>query len=415
MNKYTITQQQNTPSLSLQPSTNVLQRKCACGQHTVTGGECEACHKKRLQRKATGHSTPETVPPIVHDVLRSSGQPLDARTRAFMEPRFGHDFSGVRVHTDAQAAESARVVNALAYTVGNHIAFDTNVHQPNNAKGHELIAHELTHVIQQSQGTVGSRPENNADLEAEANNVSSTIVRGVTQGISTVEQAQVSLQRQQRGSSQRTSSQPTHPNRRQQRIIDTARRSAAIRCQLAMFRIGGIVIPGPSIGDIDPATEWRMRARSLAQMMFERNNPNMEEIGNIVSSMVNFLTSGIQIMIAPINDTECGFRQAYVRGLRPPIILCPGFFNGSVEERTRTMIHEAAHLAGIGNAGLGESYCGGIFDCAGSCGGFDSADSWAHFVHCLSGQIPDQPEVIQVRVPAGRQRQTPRRGSGERQ
>src|SRR5262245_53254386 len=63
------------------------------------------------------------VPPIAHNVLRAPGQPLDTTTRAFMEPRFGRDFSQVRVHASTQAAESARAVNALAYTVGNDIAF----------------------------------------------------------------------------------------------------------------------------------------------------------------------------------------------------------------------------------------------------------------------------------------------------
>src|SRR5258708_11313667 len=63
------------------------------------------------------------VPPIVHEVLNSSGQPLDASTRAFMEPRFGHDFSRVRVHSDPRATDSAREVNALAYTVGRDVVF----------------------------------------------------------------------------------------------------------------------------------------------------------------------------------------------------------------------------------------------------------------------------------------------------
>src|SRR5512140_648141 len=78
----------------------------------------------RLQRQAITDSPVQHVPPLVTDVLHSSGQPLDAATRSFMEPRFGHDFSGVRVHTDAKAAESARAVNASAYTVGRDIAFD---------------------------------------------------------------------------------------------------------------------------------------------------------------------------------------------------------------------------------------------------------------------------------------------------
>ena len=128
-----------------------------------------------------------------------------------------------------------------------------------------------------------------------------------------------------------------------------------------MFRVRGI----------DPVIEWRMRARSLAQVMFEWNNPNMEQIGDVISSMVGYLTSGVQIMVAPANDHDCGNRAAYVRGMHPPIVLCPAFFKQRyLEQQIRTMIHEAAHLARIGSANLGESYCID-FDCETSCGGFD--------------------------------------------
>jgi hypothetical protein len=85
----------------------------------------------------------------INDVLQSSGQPLDTQTRAFFEPRFGYDFSDVRVHTDPKAAESARAVNALAYTVGKDIAFEEGQYTPGNISGEKLLAHELTHVIQQ--------------------------------------------------------------------------------------------------------------------------------------------------------------------------------------------------------------------------------------------------------------------------
>ena len=87
------------------------QRKCShCARE-------EEQSEKRLKRTETA-AGPEVAPPIVHDVLSSPGRPLDSPTRAFMEPRFGHDFSDVRVHTDFRAATSARAVNALAYTVG---------------------------------------------------------------------------------------------------------------------------------------------------------------------------------------------------------------------------------------------------------------------------------------------------------
>ena len=135
----------------------LLQRKCACGQHAM-GGECEDCKKKHdvLQRHPTGNSDGTRVPPIVHEVLRSRGQPLDATTLGLMESRFGHDFSRVRVHTDTRAAQSARAVNALAYTVGRNLVFESGWYSPETAGGAALLAHELTHVVQQSHISASS-------------------------------------------------------------------------------------------------------------------------------------------------------------------------------------------------------------------------------------------------------------------
>jgi hypothetical protein len=90
------------------------------------------------------------VPSIVYDVLQSSGRPLDAETRAVMEPRLGYDFSHARVHTDERAAASARAVNALAYTVGSDVVFSAGQFDPQTRAGQQLLAHELTHVKQQA-------------------------------------------------------------------------------------------------------------------------------------------------------------------------------------------------------------------------------------------------------------------------
>jgi hypothetical protein len=144
---------------------------------------------------------PMSAPPIVHEVLRSPGQPLDAETRAFMEPRFGHhfgsisvqsptevgdllqinqpsdsyerqamqvanqvmthtapaihsfaNFSNVQIHTDSLAAESTGLLNTRAYTVGSHIVFDEGKFAPETTKGRQLLAHELAHVAQQGRG-----------------------------------------------------------------------------------------------------------------------------------------------------------------------------------------------------------------------------------------------------------------------
>src|SRR5215213_1917953 len=127
----------------------VLQR-CACGGSAGPSGECAECRQKRqgLQRKETG-TAPAVAPPIVHDVLRSPGRPLEPEARSLMEERFGHDFGSVRVHADSRAAESARQVNALAYTVGRNIVFAKHRYSPRSGEGRRLLAHELTHVVQQ--------------------------------------------------------------------------------------------------------------------------------------------------------------------------------------------------------------------------------------------------------------------------
>ncbi|HYN14814.1 MAG TPA: DUF4157 domain-containing protein, partial [Terriglobales bacterium] len=132
-----------------------LQRACACG------GSCANCQEEesgqepaRLQMKRiSGSDLGQTAaPPIVHEVLRSPGQPLEPSTRAFMEPRFRHDFGQVRVHSDGEAAESARAVNALAYTVGHDIVFGAAQYAPADRAGRRLLAHELAHLVQQESG-----------------------------------------------------------------------------------------------------------------------------------------------------------------------------------------------------------------------------------------------------------------------
>jgi hypothetical protein len=181
------------------PAQGVLQRSCG---GTCSGGPaaCTDCQKKKpMQRSATGTAAPATMPPVVHDVLHSAGEPLDASTRAQLEPRFStvlartspsplrvatnaltvgasntpfeseadsfadaisratpahdarFDLGDVRIHTDARAAEAARAVQARAWTVGNHIAFDSGAYAPQTAAGRRLLAHELTHVVQQTK------------------------------------------------------------------------------------------------------------------------------------------------------------------------------------------------------------------------------------------------------------------------
>lgn len=196
-----------------------LQRRCACSQHTVAGGECAECRKKRLglQRRAVDQAESTTMPPVMHEVLRSpeqpsdsaahsfmesrfghdfsmvnfnpadaahsllesrGGRPLDKPTRAFMESRFDHDFSHVRIHTDSRAAESAQVADARAYTVGRHIVFGPGQYAPGSRAGLELMVHELVHVIQQdaSDAPRAHSPADFDRLDNEADQIAHVII-----------------------------------------------------------------------------------------------------------------------------------------------------------------------------------------------------------------------------------------------
>ncbi len=130
------------------PTACSLQRKC---------GACDIGHEETLVQKpaepssASAQGISTTAPAGVHQVLNAPGRPLPMETRAFFEPRFDHDFSRVRVHADGAAQQSARDVYAHAYTVGHHIVFGTGKFSPSTAEGARLLAHELTHVVQQSR------------------------------------------------------------------------------------------------------------------------------------------------------------------------------------------------------------------------------------------------------------------------
>jgi hypothetical protein len=141
----------------------VLRRACACGGTPGHDGECASCKRKRLARAAAAGAPPvaASLPPAVGPVLASPGRPLEPPLRRRMESQLGHDFSDVRVHADARAADSARAVGALAYTVGRDVVLGGG-----GAGGERLLAHELAHVVQQ-RGSGPPRPEAVDEAEAE--------------------------------------------------------------------------------------------------------------------------------------------------------------------------------------------------------------------------------------------------------
>lgn len=137
---------------SMPARTNIIQRKCSL------------CPKKRHL-----------------DVLSSSGRPLESEARNFFEPRFGHDFSGVRIHTGSKAAESARALDALAYTSGENIVLSDRSSQ-NKSAALKTLAHELVHVVQQRAAMPGGEFEvedSSSPSEREARQVSHNLMTGL--------------------------------------------------------------------------------------------------------------------------------------------------------------------------------------------------------------------------------------------
>jgi outer membrane protein OmpA-like peptidoglycan-associated protein len=167
-----------------------LVQRCACGGSSA-GGECASCRRKRqaLQRSATSPAQPaaRTAPPVVGDALSTPGRPLDRATRASFEPRFGRSFGHVRVHDDAKAHLSARAIHARAYTVGRDVVFARGQYAPDTRPGRHLLAHELTHVVQQvSAPEAETAPQAKLSLghprdpsEREADRTADAVVAGI--------------------------------------------------------------------------------------------------------------------------------------------------------------------------------------------------------------------------------------------
>ena len=136
-----------------------------CGGISCAPGTCphsddpqDAVVHRSVPSGQAGAGTAGEVPRAVQRVLGQPGSPMDAGIRGVMEQRLGHDFSAVRIHSDAGAAASAATIQASAYTYGSHVVMGAGQYQPHTRSGQALLTHELTHVIQQSGSTQTGPP-----------------------------------------------------------------------------------------------------------------------------------------------------------------------------------------------------------------------------------------------------------------
>ncbi|MGS0686694.1 eCIS core domain-containing protein [Nakamurella sp. GG22] len=160
------------------PPAHVL-RAAAAGRSDVLDGAALLNLQRSVGNSGVGALLNEEERSPVHDVITSGGSPLAPEVRDEMQGRLGHDFSDVRVHNDSRAHESAHSVNAHAYTVGSNVVFQRDKYDPSSAAGKTMLAHELTHVVQQRSGPVDgtaaqggikvSDPSDRFEQEAAAN------------------------------------------------------------------------------------------------------------------------------------------------------------------------------------------------------------------------------------------------------
>jgi hypothetical protein len=144
------------PKLIVGAADDPCEREADAAARVVTAGSADAAADApaaRVSRRADlSAGRMRTAPASVSQAIEGRGEPLGRAERAFFEPRFGHDFSRVRVHRDAAAAASAGEIAARAFTVGNHVVFGAGRYAPETGSGRALIAHELAHVVQQTRG-----------------------------------------------------------------------------------------------------------------------------------------------------------------------------------------------------------------------------------------------------------------------
>lgn len=385
-------QERATQAINTIPCTNplvsgVLQRKCACGNHTMAGEECAECQNKKqiLQRKShSSRGGADVIPSIVHEVLHSPGQPLDTGSSAFFESRYGHDFSNVRVHTNAKAAESAQAVNAYAYTVGRNIIFGAHQFAPHSSTGRQLLAHELAHVMQQGQQATNdaptriSEPSEPGELHAEQLATSALTGRQCTLQAPAPSPRTLSRRVIPRlvNCTANTDGAPADPVAVLTTIVDRAEgmaRATAILLTINAALIRAGIRPIGSTVDqafedrfgVPPAVRGGFMNRltgavrpSLEIALSEEMNLMARRYELIASQFgagfINYICMSTTASFGGCSITDCS-NDAWACPGVGAVFLCPGFWGGDLRTSSTLLIHETSHMiwARVGHGARG--------------------------------------------------------------
>jgi Domain of unknown function (DUF4157)/Lysine-specific metallo-endopeptidase len=395
----------------------VLQRQCACGQHSPSGeGECDSCKKKRvsLSRHTKGPG-PVSIDSRVRSALESPGQPLEKETRALMESRFHHDFSSVRVHTGARAEESAGALQANAYALGRDVVFARGQYNPASEDGLHLIAHELAHVVQQQHAPAltpqteleVSSPGDNSEREAEA--AADRVAEGRESAIQ--ERAPSSVVHRELKTWEKVglgalgvgaaiaagygiyklvewlTEDPTEikdpPNcgGAQQKIVKSATDRAGSIVKSALEKIRAFQ-QSPNAPESNYVRE---RLNDRFHSVAPETSGKAERVINQISRLISKLTPKCH---SPKFDESCSWAEAYVPDGKH-VVFCASFFKESNRD-SGTVIHETAHAVTNGGAHIGDrGYAGErILPLLSTEEALTNAESYAQFIQDLASGKP---------------------------
>jgi hypothetical protein len=319
-----------------------LQCKCACGKASSSPGKrCDEC--ARPQRLRTG---PATEPDAFSPPDLGHGLPLDRTTRRFFETRFGHDFGAVRVHADDRAAAAARSLHAEAYASGHDLVFGRGRYDPASAAGQRLLAHELTHVVQQRSGLATTAPgagqHDPAEQEAEAN---AARLHGAAPMLLRQRAPRLARRRTPEDSTTVTVEAPTGPpgcTLDQHQAIEPAVHGAQDRLQRSIILLDAYIAA--------PADAAQQAVATALTRHFRRADAAIA--GTVRQRLADLRRDMVERDPFPVEchdatDGSCTNSGAYVRN-DSELVFCPAFFTGGLDWRIEALTHEMAHaLTGL--------------------------------------------------------------------
>ena len=300
------------------------------------GGTCPSCKAghDHLQLKAgrTGRVS-AAAPPGISALTRSAGQPLDLGSRAFFEPRFGFDFSGVRVHTDNAAGDAADRLGAHAFTFGPHIAFARGEHQPHSPAGRLLLAHELTHVVQQNGGA-----ERISSASAEPR-----VQRLVRTSSVTCPPAAAGIASPHTGPVDRHASDLL--DHAITRVTNAQAARAANPADPDVVAVGNALHTAFGLDPADEAT-WTAAAPDVGlPVILTRVQAVKAYIDSVVFTVTCIPLGGAGHTIPGCANHTCTTNRAFSCPANPvELVLCPPFWAQNHDQRARSWFHEVFHI-----------------------------------------------------------------------